>query len=70
MSTHSYSRCWIHLIWETLARQPLLNKRAASEASIYLTNYAVEKQIYMKTNYFNSDHTHALDLPTSVVSHK
>jgi putative transposase len=67
MSTHSYSRCWIHLIWETLARQPLLNKRAASQASIYLTNYAVEKQIYMKTNYFNSDHTHALiDLPTSM----
>ena len=66
MSTHSYSRLWIHLIWETLAREPMLNKRAAAKASFHLSDYAVEKGIYMKINYFNADHTHALfDLPTS-----
>lgn len=67
MSTHSYSRLWIHLIWETLAREPMLDKRAGASASAYLSDYAIEKRIYMKINYFNSDHTHALiDLPTNM----
>ena len=66
MSTHSYSRIWIHLIWETLAREPMLDKRAAAKASIHLSDYSNEKGIYMKINYFNADHTHALfDLPTN-----
>ena len=65
MSTHSYTRLWIHLIWETLRREPLLDKRAAAEASSFLTEYALEKGIYMKINYLNAEHTHALiDLPT------
>ncbi len=67
MSTHSYSRCWIHLVWETLAREPVLSKRAAAQASGYLTEHSHQKGIYMKINYFNADHTHTLiDLPTSV----
>ena len=66
MSTHSYSRCWLHLIWETLRREPMLDKRAAAIASENLSKYSTEKGIYMKINYFNSDHTHALiDLPTN-----
>jgi REP element-mobilizing transposase RayT len=65
MSTHSYSRLWTHLIWETLNREPMLDKRAAAKASVFLTEYSLEKGIYMKINYFNADHTHALiDLPT------
>ena len=66
MSLHSYSRCWLHLIWTTLDREPMLVKPAAAKASHFLTTYAFEKDIYMKTNYFNADHVHALiDLPTS-----
>ena len=66
MSTHSYSRIWLHLIWETLWRERMLDKRAAARASRFLTEYSLEKGIYMKINYFNADHTHALiDLPTS-----
>ena len=65
MSTHSYSRLWTHLIWETLSREPMLDKRAAAKASTFLTDYSKQKGIYMKINYFNADHTHALiDLPT------
>ena len=65
MSTHSYSRLWIHLIWETLNREPMLDKRAAAKASSFLTDYSKQKGIYMKINYFNAEHTHALmDLPT------
>ena len=66
MSTHSYSRIWLHLIWETLAREAMLDKRAAARASRFLTDYSAEKGIYMKINYFNAEHTHALiDLPTN-----
>ena len=60
MSTHSYSRLWTHLIWETLDGEPMLDKRAAAKASSFLTEYSLEKGIYMKINYFNADHTHAL----------
>src|SRR5882724_678728 len=67
MSTHSYSRCWLHLIGETLRREPMLDKRAAAQASANLSKYSHEKGIYMKINYFNADHTHALiDLPTNL----
>ena len=65
MSTHSYSRLWTHLIWETLDREPMLDKRAAAKASAFLDEHSLQKGIYMKINYFNADHTHALiDLPT------
>src|SRR5438270_13295266 len=33
MSTHSCSRCWLHLIWETLRHEPMLDKGAAARAS-------------------------------------
>jgi hypothetical protein len=43
MSTHSYSRLWTHLIWETLNREPILDKRAAAKASAFLTDYSMQK---------------------------
>ncbi len=67
MSTHSYSRCWLHLIWETLRREPMLDRHAASKVSTHLIEYSRAKGIYMKINFFNADHTHALiDLPTNL----
>jgi putative transposase len=45
----------------------MLDKRAAARASVNLTEYFRGKGIYMKINYFNPDHTHALiDLPTNL----
>ena len=68
MSVHSYSRCWLHLIWGTLNREKLLNKEAAARLSRYLTENADTKGVYMKINYVNADHVHALvDLPTQFV---
>jgi putative transposase len=65
MSAHSYSRCWLHLIWGTLNREKLLHKEAAVRLSRYLSEYAETNGIYMKINYVNADHVHALvDLPT------
>jgi putative transposase len=67
MSLHSYSNIWLHLTWATLERRPLLSQPAAIQLSTYLTRYSAEKHIYMKINYVNADHVHALvDLPTNL----
>jgi hypothetical protein len=71
MSVHSYSRCWLHLIWGTLNREKLLNKAAAARVSGYLTEHAEKDRICMKINYVNADHVHALiDLPTTSQSRR
>jgi putative transposase len=65
MSLHSYSRAWLHVVWATLERRPLLERTAAAKLSTYLSEYAAQNGIYMKINYVNRDHVHALiDLPT------
>jgi putative transposase len=67
MSLHSYSRVWLHLVWATLERRPLLAKSAAARTSAHLIRYAEEKGIYLKINFVNPDHVHALvDLPTGL----
>ena len=54
------------MVWATLDRRPLLSKPAAAKLSGYLMSYAGEKEIYMKINFVNTDHVHALvDLPAS-----
>jgi putative transposase len=65
MSVHSYSRCWLHLTWATLKRERLLSKPAAAKLSGFLDVYAKSKDIYVRINYVNAEHVHALiDLPT------
>ena len=67
MSLHSYSRVWLHAVWGTLERRPLLAKPAAVRVSEYLHHYSAQKGIYLQTNYVNRDHVHILvDLPTSL----
>jgi len=65
MALHSYSKCWVHLIWGTLNRERVLNKEACARLSRYFHEYADAKGIYMKINYVNADHVH-VDLPTSL----
>jgi REP-associated tyrosine transposase len=44
----------------------MLTKPAAAKASHFLSNYSLDKRIYMKINYFNPEHVHTLiDLPTN-----
>ncbi|MGA2242222.1 MAG: IS200/IS605 family transposase [Verrucomicrobiota bacterium] len=67
MFLHSYSRVWLHPVWATLERRPLLTKSAAVKLSQFLTDYAKQKSIHMKINFVNADHVHALiDLPTNL----
>jgi len=43
----------------------MLTKPPAAKVSGFLTQYAVERGIYMKINYCNPEHVHTLiDLPT------
>lgn len=67
MSLHSYSKCWLHIIFGTLNREKILPKEARIALSEYFYNYSKGKSIYMKINYVNADHSHLLiDLPTSL----
>ena len=67
MSLHSYTKIWLHIIWETHNREKLLNEKAAKKVSEYLFNYSVEKNIFMKVNYVNAEHVHSLiDLPSNL----
>ncbi|MEW6507786.1 MAG: hypothetical protein AB1432_08590 [Bacteroidota bacterium] len=46
MSLHSYSKCWLHLIWGTLNREPLIATRETrKEVSEYLYEYSTSKKI-------------------------
>lgn len=55
------------MIWGTLNRSRMFSKSAAARVSDYLSTYAQSKGVYMKVNYVNADHVHALiDLPTNL----
>lgn len=68
MSLHSYTKCWLHLVWGTHDREKLLNNiEVRNKVSSYLSDYSKENNIYMKINHVNSEHVHALiDLPTNM----
>ena len=67
MSLHSYSKCWIHMIWGTLDHEKIISdKEVQRKLANYYFDYSREKNIFMKCNYVNGDHVHALiDLPTN-----
>lgn len=67
MSVRSFTKIWVHIIWGTQNREKsLIDKDLRKRLSEYFYKYSNEKDIYMKINYINSDHVHALiDLPTN-----
>ena len=66
MSFHSYSQCWLHLIWGTHKRESMIDKVAALKVSKFLFGYAQSKGIFMKANFVNADHVHTLiNFPTN-----
>ncbi len=68
MSTRSYTKIWIHFIWSTHNReQSLIDKEFRKELSSHLKTYSREKGIFLKQNYVNPEHVHALiNLPTKI----
>jgi len=66
MSIHSYTKCWLHFIWNTKNHERIIKNEAALKISKYLYSYAEEHSIYMAINYVNMEHVHILlDLPSS-----
>jgi len=67
MSSHSFSKIWIHYIWETLDHEYVFDKDVRLKVSKFLFEYAKEKDIFMKVNFVNNDHVHILiELPTNL----
>lgn len=67
MSLRSYNKIWIHFIWETFDGEKTFSKNQRKEISNLLYDYCKEKNIFMKINFVNADHVHALiDLPTDL----
>ncbi|GJQ62252.1 MAG: transposase [Melioribacteraceae bacterium] len=66
MSTRSYSKLWIHLIWGTYKREKLITSpELKDKLSDFLSSYSKDNNIFVKTLFVNSDHVHILlDLPT------
>jgi hypothetical protein len=52
MSLHSYSRCWVHLIWGTLHRERLVSKESAGQMSQHqrLRTFAEELTEFIERN--------------------
>ncbi len=67
MSLHSFSNVWLHLIWATNNREKVLLDNSADTVSKFLFEYSKQKEIYMRTNFVNSDLVHVLiGLPTRI----
>ena len=66
MPQHSYSRCWIHLIWPTFKREKVLHGENARDVTKCLMSIAESNGIHTKALHVNPDHVHALiDLPAT-----
>jgi REP element-mobilizing transposase RayT len=72
MSVRSYNKNLAHLIWSTQNREKLLaDKQLRKELSQYYYDCPVEKDIYMKINYVNTEHVHTLiHLPANLTVDK
>ena len=68
MSVRSFTKVWIHFIWGTKNRdKSLTNREFRKRISKHLSVNSENQGIYMKVNYANSDHVHAvIDLPTNM----
>ena len=65
MSKRSYTSCYIHLIWGTKNRSPLLDPREVQiRINQYFQKYLAELRIKLLALYTNPDHVHFLiELP-------
>jgi len=67
MSLHSYTCCWLHIVFSTLNKEKIINKELRITLSKYFTAYSKERSIFIRTNFVNAEHIHLLiDLPTNM----
>lgn len=66
MSTHSYNKIWLHLIWDTKGHQKTISPAVRPKVSRKLFEIAKNKNIFLKSCHIHSNHVHTLiDLPTN-----
>lgn len=68
MSKRSYTACFLHIIWGTHKRLPLLNTNEnRGKLTEFIKEYLREKNILLKELFINPDHVHMLiELPTNM----
>ena len=57
---HSYSSLWIHLIWSTKNREPILIPELKAEVFAEIKNISRDHEIYLDTINGIEDHVHLL----------
>jgi len=57
---HSYSALWIHLIWSTKNREPILTQPLRAEVFKVILDIATEHEIYIDCLNGVEDHIHLL----------
>lgn len=56
----SYVRVWIHAVWGTKRREPLLSREVRSKVIIHIRENAKQKEIYIDRLNGSTDHLHCL----------
>ena len=66
MPRHAYTRCWVHLVWGTWRRRPVLDRPLRPRLHAFLAACARDAGLYVRAHFVNPDHVHVLlDLPSS-----
>lgn len=66
MSIHGHASVWLHLVWGTLYRRPIILPPVDRKLSDHLSRCAFEHGIPMRRNNVLPDHVHALvRMPTN-----
>ncbi|MBI1805503.1 MAG: IS200/IS605 family transposase [Ignavibacteria bacterium] len=55
-----YVRIWVHLIWSTKERMPLLNEALREKVFSHMKENATKKEIYLDIINGAADHVHSL----------
>ena len=67
MSTHSYNKVWIHLIWGTKKHRKIIPKSIQPQIAQKLFEIAKEKKFFIRSCHVHFNHVHSLiDLPTNL----
>jgi len=56
----AYIKIWVHFVWTTKKRQPLLTKNVKSKAIAHIKENAIKKDIYIDSIGGGKEHLHIL----------
>ncbi|MBS1915881.1 MAG: IS200/IS605 family transposase [Bacteroidetes bacterium] len=56
----SFVKIWVHVVWSTKLREPLLTKKIKYQLTIHIREYAATKNIHIDFMNGHVDHIHCL----------